>query len=64
MGFNDNRKLRPEALLLLADGTVSPIRREERLEDDLAAFAFDGDNLALDAPAAFEQLANRRGSWF
>ncbi|BBO87172.1 diaminopimelate decarboxylase [Desulfosarcina ovata] len=47
MGFNYNGKLRPKELLLGSDGTISLIRREERLEDYFATLLFTPDTLAL-----------------
>ena len=40
MGFNYNGKLRPQELMLNADGTVSLIRRAESLEDYFATLNF------------------------
>ncbi len=43
MGFNYNGRLRPQELLLRADGTVERIRRAETLEDYLATLDFPPD---------------------
>lgn len=45
MGFNYNGRLRPQELLLRADGAVELIRRAETLEDHLATLKFE--NMAL-----------------
>ncbi|BBO79866.1 diaminopimelate decarboxylase [Desulfosarcina ovata subsp. sediminis] len=60
MGFNYNGKLRPKELLLGTDGTISLIRREERLEDYFATLSFTPDTLALgpDSSHTRDQLAN------
>ena len=50
MGFNYNGKLRPQELLLCADGTVERIRRAETPEDYFATLSFDSKTLA--APGA------------
>ncbi len=42
MGFNYNGRLRPQELLLHADGRVSRIRRAETHEDYFATLKFDG----------------------
>jgi len=47
MGFNYNGKMRPQELLLGADGTVRLIRREETPEDYFATLQFAEKNLAL-----------------
>ncbi len=44
MGFNYNGRLRPKELLLRTDGTVSLIRREERLTDHFATLRFRADD--------------------
>lgn len=41
MGFNYNGKLRPQELLLKADGSVERIRRAETLEDYFATLSFE-----------------------
>jgi diaminopimelate decarboxylase len=46
MGFNYNGTLRPQELLLRADGRVDLIRRRERLEDYFATLDFAADSLA------------------
>ena len=46
MGFNYNGNLRPQELLLRADGRVDLIRRRERLEDYFATLDFAADSLA------------------
>ena len=43
MGFNYNGKARPKELLLLSDGTVEMIRREETLDDLFATLNFEAD---------------------
>lgn len=43
MGFNYNGRLRPQELLLRADGTVERIRRAETLDDYLATLRFEAD---------------------
>jgi diaminopimelate decarboxylase len=58
MGFNYNGKLRPKELLLRSDGSVSLIRREERLEDYFATLAYSDDSLNWPGQPAFDQLAN------
>jgi diaminopimelate decarboxylase len=40
MGFNYNGKLRPQELLLRADGTVARIRRAETVGDHFATLNF------------------------
>jgi len=45
MGFNYNGRLRPQELLLRADGTVELIRRAETLEDHFATLQFDPNRL-------------------
>ncbi len=45
MGFNYNAKLRPQELLLNADGSVSLIRRAETMEDYFATLAFEEKTL-------------------
>ena len=46
MGFTYNGRLRPQELLLRADGTVERIRRAETLEDHFATLKFAPDRLA------------------
>jgi diaminopimelate decarboxylase len=58
MGFNYNGKLRPKELLLRSDGSVSLIRREERLDDYFATLAYTDDSLSWPGQPPFEQLAN------
>jgi len=41
MGFNYNGKLRPQELLLKADGSVERIRRAETLDDYFATLRFE-----------------------
>ena len=41
MGFNYNGKLRPQELLLRANGQVEHIRRAETLDDYFATLNFD-----------------------
>jgi len=43
MGFNYNGRLRPQELLLRADGTVERIRRAETLDDYFATLRFNPD---------------------
>lgn len=43
MGFNYNGRLRPQELLLSADGSVSRIRRAETLDDYFATLDFEPD---------------------
>ncbi|GAB4274462.1 MAG: diaminopimelate decarboxylase [Deferrisomatales bacterium] len=43
MGFNYNGRLRPQELLLRADGTVERIRRAETVEDHFATLCFEPD---------------------
>ena len=43
MGFQYNAKLRPQELLLCADGSVKLIRREETLDDYFATLKFAAD---------------------
>lgn len=43
MGFNYNGRLRPQELLLRADGTVERIRRAETLDDYFATLSFTPD---------------------
>lgn len=45
MGFNYNGRLRPQELLLRANGTVELIRRAETLEDHFATLQFDPNRL-------------------
>ncbi|MHB8767070.1 MAG: diaminopimelate decarboxylase, partial [Deferrisomatales bacterium] len=40
MGFNYNGRLRPQELLLRADGTVERVRRAETLDDHFATLTF------------------------
>ncbi len=58
MGFNYNGKLRPKELLLRSDGSISLIRREERLEDYFATLTFPADSLTFEEQAVFDRLAN------
>jgi len=58
MGFNYNGQLRPKELLLAADGSVSLIRREERLEDYFATLSFSADRLVWEDRNAYRRLAN------
>ncbi|MBS3755467.1 MAG: diaminopimelate decarboxylase [Desulfobacterales bacterium] len=48
MGFNYNAKLRPQELLLKADGTVERIRRAETMEDYFATLDFKPESLNPD----------------
>ncbi len=45
MGFNYNGRLRPQELLLRADGSVERIRRSESLADHFATLDFPADSL-------------------
>lgn len=45
MGFNYNAKLRPQELMLNADGSVSRIRRAETMADYFATLAYSEDRL-------------------
>lgn len=47
MGFNYNGRLRPQELLLRADGSVERIRRAETVEDYFATLRFEPDCLTL-----------------
>jgi diaminopimelate decarboxylase len=47
MGFNYNGKLRPQELLLRADGRVELIRRAESVEDYFATLTFQPDVITL-----------------
>lgn len=47
MGFNYNGNLRPKELLLKEDGSVSLIRRAERVEDYFATLDYQQDDLTL-----------------
>ena len=47
MGFNYNGRMRPQELLLRADGSVALIRREERPEDYFATLRFEEKELRL-----------------
>lgn len=47
MGFNYNAKLRPQELLLQADGTVERIRRAETMDDYFATLDAAPDRLKL-----------------
>ena len=47
MGFNYNGRMRPQELLLRADGSVALIRREERPEDYFATLRFEKKELRL-----------------
>jgi diaminopimelate decarboxylase len=46
MGFNYNGRLRPQELLLRADGSVELIRRAETIEDHFATLCFEPDTMA------------------
>jgi diaminopimelate decarboxylase len=46
MGFNYNGRLRPQELLLCADGSVKLIRRAETVEDYFATLAFEPKSYA------------------
>ncbi|MBD1399156.1 diaminopimelate decarboxylase [Pelovirga terrestris] len=46
MGFQYNARLRPQELLLKADGTVELIRRAETLEDYFATLNFNADHFS------------------
>ncbi|MFW6011997.1 MAG: diaminopimelate decarboxylase, partial [Desulfosalsimonas sp.] len=45
MGFNYNARLRPQELLLRADGSVELIRRAETMNDYFATLDFTPDRL-------------------
>lgn len=47
MGFNYNGRLRPQELLLCADGSIELIRRAETLEDYFATLTFASKSLEL-----------------
>jgi diaminopimelate decarboxylase len=47
MGFNYNGRLRPQELMLQADGSVELIRRAETLEDHFATLSFEQKILSL-----------------
>lgn len=47
MGFNYNGRLRPQELLLGADGRVTRIRRAETIDDYLATLQFAPDSISL-----------------
>ncbi len=47
MGFNYNGRLRPQELLLRADGTVARIRRAQTLDDYFATLQFESHTLPL-----------------
>lgn len=47
MGFNYNGNLRPKELLLKQDGSVSLIRRAEKVEDYFATLDFEADDLTM-----------------
>lgn len=47
MGFNYNGRLRPQELLLRADGSIDLIRRAETIEDYFATLNFEPDILEL-----------------
>ena len=47
MGFNYNGRMRPQELLLRADGSVALIRREERPEDYFATLRFEKKELRV-----------------
>ncbi len=46
MGFQYNARLRPQELLLKADGTVELIRRAETIEDYFATLTFSADHFS------------------
>lgn len=58
MGFNYNGQLRPKELLFKSNGSVSLIRRQERLDDYFATLAYPDDSLVWRDQAVFNQLAN------
>jgi diaminopimelate decarboxylase len=58
MGFNYNGQLRPKELLLKSDGSVSLIRREERLDDYFATLTHAPDKLVWQEETMFDRLAN------
>jgi diaminopimelate decarboxylase len=58
MGFNYNGKLRPKELLLRSDGSVTLIRREERLDDYFTTLTYTDDSLSWPDQPSYEQLAN------
>lgn len=47
MGFNYNGRLRPQELLLCADGSIELIRRAETLDDYFATLTFESKSLEL-----------------
>ncbi len=47
MGFNYNGRLRPQELMLKADGSVELVRRAETLEDHFATLSFEQKILSL-----------------
>lgn len=47
MGFNYNGRLRPQELLLRADGTVERIRRAETIDDYFATLKFEAASIVL-----------------
>ena len=47
MGFNYNGTLRPQELLLRADGRIDLIRRQEQLADYFATLNFSENSLIL-----------------
>ncbi len=49
MGFNYNGRLRPQELLLCADGTVTRIRRAETFDDYFAALDCKADSLRVNS---------------
>jgi diaminopimelate decarboxylase len=58
MGFNYNGQLRPKELLIKSDGSVSLIRREERLDDYFATLTHAPDKLVWQEETIFDHLAN------
>jgi len=47
MGFNYNGRLRPQELMLKADGSVELIRRAETVDDHFATLVFEPNKLSL-----------------
>jgi len=47
MGFNYNGSLKPKELMLMEDGSVELIRREETVDDYFTTLTFKKDNLNL-----------------
>ena len=58
MGFNYNGKLRPQELLLRADGSVTLIRRAETLEDYFATLSFEPKILSRPGKTDHKVLEN------